>query len=216
VTWLRVVTGALLAVFALPSCITSNLWRSRYQPSPRTVATRVHVRDSAEPGANDAAVAVYVRPLGATIAQLCNPPRQEPVQWLLLRPHEYADSVRTLLATGQDLRVQILRDASDGRPPVPRCRLYCLFGTTPPKDPRLRSLPGTYRSIFLLQPYRYFVDDCDVELLDAPTTSTDASEVLLEFLDGPNGTLECVLATPVTVALDAVLLPLELLVMAGG
>ena len=214
---MRIVTGALAAVFALPSCITSNLWRGRYQTTGDPVPSRLHVLDaaSAVERGDDTAFAVDVGPLGAEFARLCNPPRETPVRWLRLRPRDNAESVQTLLAAGKRLTLRIGRDSSATRPPLPRCQLHSFLGSAPFEDPRLSHLPGSYKTIYLYV-NRYFATDCDVDLLDAPPPAGEGAVLDLQWLDGPDGTLECVLITPVTLALDAVIFPLELLWLLGG
>ena len=213
--WLRAAAGALAAVFALPSCFTMAMWRDPGRKETQRVAARVA---AVSPGAQQFFVAP--RGLSPEVRALWQPPLPDGA-WLLVEPQAHGASVERLLQERpQNCELLVCADQSAaGTDPdaqagaatrAPRV-LFCWRPTGLAADDSLRSLDG-------VEPRRSVFDSPHLEVACAATPipaqpGGESQPFAVAVYESNLPTLARVGLTPITVAVDVVLSPLELLTL---
>jgi hypothetical protein len=219
----RVATGGLLAVFALPSCFTTSLWRQQAEYRTESSVTAAQVRVDPQAGT------MALQPLAADREWLRRfvPGIGDATPWLLVEPQEHGATVGNLL------EVIAARSASAARSPVlalsfreplpageDRCVIESWLGSTYVDDGarEVQSMPGVLEGGGGIYGLSYSlrvaarvraVPSPPPDLQPWAAGGLDITEVRQTY--EPPGTGIRLLLTPPALALDLVLSPFELL-----
>lgn len=208
--------GLLLAAALLgwlPSCITSTLWADNRTRRPLAEArVRLPVIDPTRPGL------VLVCDASGTgmVPALLGPGTTSP--WVQVEPIEHAESLRTVLA-GMDERRQggVLEHLAAQETGRVRTSLRIWLGTADNLPAGWLDLPGVRQRWGL----KAWIAELDLPCRVASAESPDAEWPSAgfrrfhvrrsELVDDDHATFTKILLTPVTVVLDVLIAPIELL-----
>ncbi len=201
----RALTTLLLATFALPACVTRSLWADGRTLREVDAAAADLAVPTPVPIPCSFAVppAALTRPLAARANAAPN------AGWMVLRPVAHDASVATALADPRrgaiEVRIHPDADAERGEHQV------TLHIDLPADDPDLQ-LPGTHRWQGPWHRWQCWLEvGCTATFVREPPPGCQPIQARLVLQERDPQTLLKVVVTPLTVALDVVLSPLQLL-----
>lgn len=201
----RAVTTLLLATFALPACVTRSLWTEGRTLREADAAAA----DLAVPTPAPSPFAFAVPPAALTQPLAARSNAAPDAGWMVLRPVAHDASVATALADPRrgPIEVRIHLDAVAERDE----HQVTLHIDLPAEDPDSR-LPGTTRWLGPWHRWQCWLEvGCTATFVREPPPGCQPIQARLVLQERDPQTLLKVLVTPLTVALDVVLSPLELL-----
>lgn len=203
--WLRATSTALLAIFALPSCLTMAMWRSPDHAERDRFRATIAAPDADQGNAGSLQFAVH--PLGeAELVRELWQPTLAADEWLVVRPLAHPDAiVRLLQEVPQRCALHLLGEPGSGA--APRCWFHCNCNDGPPAPPL-----DEFASRGLFKSYEVNVP-CTVERGKAPPADASPRAFAIATCRPGDSTAARIIVTPISLAADVLLSPLELLTL---